>query len=92
MNDKDIMKIIDNIVWWIPFRKKRDELRNKLINLIIEKNKNEIFNSIDKVIELTNEINDRNKQKETLKNNLKLIEIETHSIAIENVGFVQILL
>ena len=28
---------------------------------------------------MTNEINDRNKQKETLKNNLKLIEIETHS-------------
>ena len=79
MNDKDIIKTINDIVWWIPFRKNRDELRNKLINLIIEKNKNEIFNSIDKVIELTNEINDRNKQKETLKNNLKLIEIETHS-------------
>ena len=72
MNDKDIIKTINDIVWWIPFRKNRDELRNKLINLIIEKNKNEIYNSIDKVIELTNEINDRNKQKETLKNNLKL--------------------
>ena len=82
MNNKDIIKAIDKIAWWIPFRKKRDELRNKLINLIIEKEKyyeNKILNSIDKFTELTNEIKDINKQKETLKNNLKLIEIETHS-------------
>lgn len=40
MNDKDIMKIIDNIVWWIPFKNKRNNLRNKLIDIIDDKTKN----------------------------------------------------
>lgn len=64
MNNKDIIKVIDKIAWWIPFRKKRDELRNKLINLIIEKERyyeNKILNSIDKFAELTNEIKDINR-------------------------------
>ena len=31
MNDKDIIKTIDNIAWWIPIRKWRDNFRNKFL-------------------------------------------------------------
>lgn len=41
MNDKDIKKTIDNIVWWIPNRKLRDSLRNYIQKLI---EVNEIIN------------------------------------------------
>ena len=37
MNDKDIKKTIDNIVWWIPNRKLRDFIREiyyKIENII----------------------------------------------------------
>ena len=32
MNDKDIKKTIDNIVWWIPFKKLRNQTRELLLN------------------------------------------------------------
>ena len=38
MNDKDIIKTIDKIVWWIPIRKLRDKLRIILLNKLKEKN------------------------------------------------------
>ena len=82
----NLKRYIDNIVWWIPFRKKRNFLRNELLKLIneqenqlINEKDKSIFSSIDKIIDLTNEITDINKQKIILKENLKLIEIETHS-------------
>lgn len=39
MNDKDIIKTINDIVWWIPFKNKRNNLRNKLIDIIEKLNK-----------------------------------------------------
>ncbi|WP_157143197.1 radical SAM/SPASM domain-containing protein [Brachyspira pilosicoli] len=97
--DKNIEKIINDIVWWIPFKNRRNHLRNELIKLfndydnkihdikneknaieeIIIQKEGELYKVIDKVIDLTNEINNLSKQKKILKENLRRIEIETHS-------------
>ena len=37
MNDKDIIKTIDKIVWWIPIRKLRDNVRYYLLEFIFGK-------------------------------------------------------
>ena len=62
MNNID--EIINKILWWIPFRKKRDFLRNELkesINKIIE-NKDKIISDKNKVIEDKDKIiSDKNK-------------------------------
>ena len=34
MNDKDIIKTINDIVWWIPFKKLRNQVRKLLIYYI----------------------------------------------------------
>ncbi|MEI0611468.1 radical SAM/SPASM domain-containing protein [Brachyspira pilosicoli] len=93
----NIDELINKIVWWIPFKNKRNLLRDELkssINSLLENEKNKInidierlenekeamlFNCIDRIIDLTNEITDINKQRIILKNNLHLVEIETHS-------------
>ncbi|WP_297296342.1 glycosyltransferase [uncultured Brachyspira sp.] len=62
MNNID--EIINKILWWIPFRKKRDFLRNELkesINKIIE-NKDKIISDKNKAIEDKDKIiSDKNK-------------------------------
>lgn len=44
--DNNIKKDIDNIVWWIPFKKLRDSLRRLLLNIIELKKQFSIFNDI----------------------------------------------
>ena len=54
MNDKEIKKIIDDIVWWIPFKNLRNNIRKLLINNYIVNNKiNELLNITDN---LNNEV------------------------------------
>lgn len=43
---KIIIKTINDIVWWIPFKNKRDSLRNKLIDIIDDKTKNKYSDEI----------------------------------------------
>ena len=43
MNDKEIIKTINDIVWWIPFKNKRNSLRNKLIDIIEKSNEEKIL-------------------------------------------------
>ena len=49
--DKNIEKIINDIVWWIPFKNKRNYLRNELKNEI-----NNIINNKDEIIDEKNKI------------------------------------
>lgn len=49
--DKNIENIINDIVWWIPFKNKRNYLRNKLKNEI-----NNIINNKDEIIDEKNKI------------------------------------
>ena len=64
MNDKEIKKIIDDIVWWIPFKNLRNNIRKLLINNYTVNNKiNELLNITDN---LNNELN-------IIKNNLNIL-------------------
>ena len=70
--DKNIEKIINDIVWWIPFKKLRNNTRNLLLYIIkkIEKeenikkcdyNKQIIYHDMNRIIEFRKEIyNDNN--------------------------------
>lgn len=49
--DKNIENIINDIVWWIPFKNKRNYLRNELKNEI-----NNIINNKDEIIDEKNKI------------------------------------
>lgn len=88
-----LSEIINKVVWWIPFKNKRDYLRNELkkeIDKIID-DKNKIINDKNKIIndlpsiifnrtaELFSVEKDLDKQKDILKKNLYLIEIEIAS-------------
>lgn len=65
------LKTIDKIVWFIPFRNLRDNIRYKLINKYTKYYKEKKF--------LLNEIKDINIQKNIFKVNVNAIEIEIHS-------------
>ena len=39
MNNEEL-DLINKAVWWIPFKNKRNNLRNKLIDIIDDKTKN----------------------------------------------------
>lgn len=93
MIDKQLENSINNIVWWIPFKNKRNSLRNKLkyeINNIIEERdkvieeRNKVINNLPHIVfnrtaELFTIETNIDKQKEILKKNLNLIEIEIAS-------------
>ncbi|WIH87729.1 radical SAM/SPASM domain-containing protein [Brachyspira pilosicoli] len=91
LRDENLKKLIDDTVWWIPFRKKRNAIREKLINGIEEYNTktldntdkkidtNLLFDIFNRVLELTTVVKDINIQKDILKKNLFLIEIEIAS-------------
>lgn len=96
----NIDELINKIVWWIPFKNKRNNLRNKLkkeIDKLIN-DKNQVVDNKNKIIEDKNKIindlssmifnrtaelfsieKDLDKQKDILKKNLYLIEIEIAS-------------
>ena len=57
------------LVWFIPIKKLRDKLRNALINKCYQSNFNQLFKYE----------NNKAKQREIFKNNINLVEIETHS-------------
>ncbi|WP_297296345.1 SPASM domain-containing protein [uncultured Brachyspira sp.] len=82
MNNID--EIINKILWWIPFRKKRDFLRNELkesINKIIE-NKDKIISDKNKVIEDKDKIiSDKNK---AIENKDKIISDKNRVIEDKN--------
>ena len=86
--DKDVEKLINDIVWWIPFKNKRNKLRNSLIEKIDNDTTttnnnydklNIILGSINKILELTTITNSKDIKKNILKRNLRLIEIEISS-------------
>ena len=90
----NLKRYIDNIVWWIPFRKKRNFLRNELLKLIneqenqlINEKDKSIFSSIDKIIDLTNEITDINKQKIILGADLQYKIIPNYHICNDDMYF-----
>ncbi len=61
MNNYDIKKIIDDIVWWIQFKNLRNNIRKLLINNYAVNNKiNELLNIM---YNLHNEVNDIKKYK-----------------------------
>ena len=77
--DNDIQKSINKIVWWMPIRKNRDEIRkmyydycsNILLDLIYNKRTNDkIYNPIDFIIKLylRNKINTFIKSNKEIKN------------------------
>ena len=77
IND-DITKIINDIVWWIPFKKKRNNLRNLLTNNIDQElNK---FNENNKLLE--KELNKANE-------NNKLLEEEICKIRENNLNTIK---
>ena len=82
MNNID--EIINKILWWIPFRKKRDFLRNELkesINKIIE-NKDKIISDKNKAIEDKDKIiSDKNK---AIEDKNKIISDKNKTIEDKN--------
>ena len=76
MNDKDIIKTIDKIVWWIPFRKLRDQFRELLI--VYLKNTEKVYNKLEKIRkenELTTYNEDYYYKKRVFKENVRWVEI-----------------
>lgn len=72
MNDKDIIKTINDIVWWIPFRKLRNQVRKLLLN------NSEKINTLEihmRESELTTYNEDNYYKKRVFKENVKLVEI-----------------
>ena len=45
MNNEEL-DLINKAVWWIPFKNKRNNLRNKLIDIIDDKTKNKYSDEI----------------------------------------------
>lgn len=60
MNDKDIIKTINDIVWWIPFKKLRNQTRELLLNHYDIKN---VENKIDTLEMICINSMDKNKLK-----------------------------
>ena len=80
MNDKEIKKIIDDIVWWIPFKNLRNNIRKLLINNYIVNNKiNELLNITDN---LNNEVDNIKNINYANSNELNIIKNRGVSIAI----------
>ena len=50
--DKNIEKIINDIVWWIPFKKLRNNVRNYLIYLANIQNNNYSNNKTNNIIKI----------------------------------------
>lgn len=76
--NKNIIKLINDICWWIPFRSKRNLLRNQLISTITDNMhvKNiEIYKFIKKTIDLTTNCDDLETKKRIFKENVCLVEI-----------------
>ncbi|TKZ36174.1 hypothetical protein [Brachyspira catarrhinii] len=70
MNNQD-KKLIDDIVWWIPFRNLRNNIRKLLINNYTVNNKiNELLNITDN---LNNEVNNIKNINYANPNELKII-------------------
>ena len=72
MDSKEIKKTIDNIVWWIPFRKLRNQVRKLLLN------NSEKINTLEihmRESELTTYNEDNYYKKRVFKENVKLVEI-----------------
>lgn len=69
MNDKDIIKTINDIVWWIPFKKLRNQVRKLLIYYIEQPIKERRLN------ELTLYNEDNYYKKRVFKENVQLVEI-----------------
>lgn len=44
--NKEVLDLINEIVWWIPLKNKRNNLRNKLIDIIDDKTKNKYSDEI----------------------------------------------
>lgn len=76
--NENIIKLINDICWWIPFRSKRNLLRNQLISAIEDnmhvKNR-EIYKFIKKAIDLTTNCTDFETKKRIFKENVCLVEI-----------------
>ena len=73
---EDIIKNIDEIVWYIPFRKLRDSIRKLLINYI--NNSNYIYNELEirrRENELTTYNEDNYYKKRVFKENVCWVEI-----------------
>ena len=73
---EDIIKNIDEIVWYIPFRKLRDSIRKLLINYI--NNSNYIYNELEirrRENELTTYNKDNYYKKRVFKENVCWVEI-----------------
>ena len=76
--NENIIKLINDICWWIPFRNKRNLLRNQLISAIEDnmhlKNR-KIHEFIKKTIDLTTNCYDLETKKRIFKENVCLVEI-----------------
>ena len=89
--DNDIQKSINKIVWWMPIRKNRDEIRkmyydycsNILLDLIYNKRTNDkIYNPIDFIIKLYL----RNKMNTFIKSNNR--EIKNFINEMQNINLI----
>lgn len=68
-------KLINEIVWWIPFKKKRDKYRNLLIDNFNKKDEQNIINIISRTVSLIKEENNYEIKKDIFKKNVQHIEI-----------------
>ena len=87
MNDKEIKKIIDDIVWWIPSKNLRNNIRKLLINNYIVNNKiNELLNITDNLNnEVDKNINYANSNElNIIKNNLNILNTKINNYIINS--------
>ena len=79
--DKNIEQLINDIVWWIPFKNKRNNLRDQLINSInLHCNKSEIdiemlSDYVTKTAELLTFYDDVELKKHIFKKNVEHVEV-----------------
>lgn len=89
MNDKDIIETIDKIVWWIPLKKLRNNIRKLLINNYIANN------TINELITITNNLNDEinnikninnhnSNELNIIKNNLNILNNKINNLFNNN--------
>ena len=84
----NIEEIINKIVWYVPFRKKRDLLRNELNQLVnnLIKEKNRAIAEKNKAIEEKNKIIESYKQIEEKNSTFKVINITDKKEYVKNIA------
>lgn len=93
MNNEDIKNIIDDIVWWVPFKKLRNNIRKLLINNYIVNNQSmTIMDNLNNEVNNIKNINYANSNElNIIKNNLNYLNTKiTNSFNDKETNFEKI--